>query len=660
MFALTLLRRSLLLASAVGALALSTMDSATAFEMNAISNGRTLVTFNSDTPGTITSSVSVTGLQAGESLVGIDYRPARRGTLVALGSSSRLYVVNRTTGEATAIGTAPFATPLNGGNFGTDFNPVPDAFRIGSDADQNLRINITTGAIAGVDTTLTYIQADTANFGRSPNIVGDAYTNNFARRPGGQPGVNIPGTTLYVIDSDSNTLATQGGINGAALPGNANGNPNGGLLNTVGGLGVDTNGNVGFDIGNNNVAYAILTDPMSNISSLYTVDLSSGRATLVGRIGNGGTFTGLAIAPTPFAKLAKNRNEIAIGQLIDRFTGTPNTELVTIYGALDSIPEAETASHLARLTGEIHSTAMNVSFEQTARINSMIQNRIGKGASGAWADAFVAGGDFDNNSGLGDYDYDGNGVAIGLDTSAAGLQFGGAFSYASSGLERSVSGRNGAKDDIDINSIGISAYGGLDNGALNAVVSLGFHFNEYESDRNANLGIGQFSGRNSVRYNGDQFSLAGRVGYRIDFGGAVFEPFAGLSYNTISRDDFTETGNALALSSGEERYRALHGEVGGKVVGNVIAGNGVKVNPFASVSVVHDFTNDTETTFRITNAGLGNFVVDGSNGGDTQARLGAGVNFGVSENTTFGVSYQGDFSGERKTHAGEVGVRLNF
>ena len=47
----------------------------------------TLVTFDSATPGTIGSNVAVTGLQTGETLVGIDYRPAN-GQLVGVGSTS--------------------------------------------------------------------------------------------------------------------------------------------------------------------------------------------------------------------------------------------------------------------------------------------------------------------------------------------------------------------------------------------------------------------------------------------------------------------------------------------------------------------------------------------------------------------------------------------
>ena len=92
-------------------------------------------------PGTILGSVPITGLNGGEQVLGIDVRPAT-GELYALGSTNRLYTVNPMTGVATlkAVLTAdptdatdPFTT-LVGSDFGVDFNPVPDRFRVVSDA----------------------------------------------------------------------------------------------------------------------------------------------------------------------------------------------------------------------------------------------------------------------------------------------------------------------------------------------------------------------------------------------------------------------------------------------------------------------------------------------------------------------------------------------
>ena len=59
----------------------------------AVSSANQLVRFNTASPGTVTTVGTITGLQGGETVLGIDFRPAT-GELYALGSTSRIYVVN--------------------------------------------------------------------------------------------------------------------------------------------------------------------------------------------------------------------------------------------------------------------------------------------------------------------------------------------------------------------------------------------------------------------------------------------------------------------------------------------------------------------------------------------------------------------------------------
>src|SRR3954471_16784889 len=74
-------------------------------------SGTTLSRFDSTSLGVVTT-VPLSGLQAGESLVDIDVRPAT-GELYGVGSSSRLYTINPLTGAVTQIGLAGAFT-LNG------------------------------------------------------------------------------------------------------------------------------------------------------------------------------------------------------------------------------------------------------------------------------------------------------------------------------------------------------------------------------------------------------------------------------------------------------------------------------------------------------------------------------------------------------------------
>ncbi|MCI0551317.1 MAG: DUF4394 domain-containing protein [Anaerolineae bacterium] len=241
-----------------------------------------LVQFDSADACSLNFRAKVTGLQKGEKLLGIDFRPAT-GQLYGLGSSSRLYVIDPSTAAATVVGTGPFTTTLVGASFGFDFNPTVDRIRVVSNTGQNLRLHPDTGAVAAVDSTLAYSTTD-VYAGANPLIVGAAYTN-----PDNDPAT---GTTLYDIDARRDSLAIQNP-------------PNAGTLNTVGALGVDTERLVGFDISSSGVAYAALLpdddddqrDDDCGSSHLVSIDLATGSATYLGTIGRE-EIRGLAV-PMP-------------------------------------------------------------------------------------------------------------------------------------------------------------------------------------------------------------------------------------------------------------------------------------------------------------------------------------------------------------------------
>jgi hypothetical protein len=163
---------------------------------------------------------------------------------------------------------------LSGGRFGFDFNPTVDRIRLVSDGGQNLRLNPNDGTVAGMDTALAFAAGD-PNAGQNPaGLVGSAYTNSFQ---------GSTSTTLFGINPNLGVLARQGTAAGVtpAI------SPNTGQLFTIGSLGVAANGGpVGFDIATpTNAGFVSLTPQGANRSQLYTVNLVTGAATLIGPIG---------------------------------------------------------------------------------------------------------------------------------------------------------------------------------------------------------------------------------------------------------------------------------------------------------------------------------------------------------------------------------------
>ncbi|GGN04996.1 hypothetical protein GCM10010967_45030 [Dyadobacter beijingensis] len=191
----------------------------------------------------------------GVTLQGIDIRPAN-GRLYALGSNSKIYGIDLGTGAATELVSLKLTdnTPvmLSGTYFGVDFNPAADRLRVVSDNGQNLRINVGDG-VTIVDESLKIGVA-----GPTPFVTAVAYTNSY-------PGVVAANTTLFDIDSQSNTLYKQ-------TP------PNNGILVDPKMLGADVDPGIGFDIGNKSgKGYGLLT--VAGTTSLYTIDLGTGAAT---------------------------------------------------------------------------------------------------------------------------------------------------------------------------------------------------------------------------------------------------------------------------------------------------------------------------------------------------------------------------------------------
>ncbi len=281
-----LARRSLFRAIPFLAIALllaGTAANARAVPLVGLTTSNSLVFFDSDNPRKITDTKRIAGLQVGENIIGIDVRPATK-ELYGLASTNRIYKINLMTGAIAPAGGAPLAVALDGADFGFDFNPVVDRIRAVSVSGQNLRLHPVTGVVvdgvanaAGVqpDGALTYA-ASSANAGQTPNIVAAAYTNSAA---------GATATVLYNIDANLDVLVTQNP-------------PNNGTLNVVGPLGVNVSNVAGFDIeGGSGTAFAALNPARGRGSKLYTIDLNTGTATLVGPIGGKSAIRGLAVLP---------------------------------------------------------------------------------------------------------------------------------------------------------------------------------------------------------------------------------------------------------------------------------------------------------------------------------------------------------------------------
>ena len=242
----------------------------------ALNKSNQLLSFSAASPTAITKTTAITGLLAGQNLVGMDSRP-RTGELYVLGynpllSMGRLYKLNPNSGILTALGTADISVSLGASsdNIAMDFNPTVDRIRVLSTNRKNYRLHPDLGTVVATDTDLSYGTGD-ANASVTPQIGQIAYTNSY---------VSATKTTLYYLDEVNSVFGTAFVAT----------NPNNGQIKTIGNTGLILNANdktidmdVAFDGQKNTIFLAANTS--SNADQLYTINPATGAATLIGDIG---------------------------------------------------------------------------------------------------------------------------------------------------------------------------------------------------------------------------------------------------------------------------------------------------------------------------------------------------------------------------------------
>ncbi len=309
-----------------------------------LTSGGQLARFGADNAAASLTTKPITGLGSGETLADLDFN-TNGGLLTGLTTNGKLYSINTDSGAATF--TVMAAAPGVGTPQVIDFNPAAQRLRVLSAGDINYRLTpATTPATAGtvtLDGPLSYTAGDT-NVGKNPNLVAAAYTNSFKDfKP------EASATTLYSVDADLDTLVKHTSAANAAGTFS--------LLNTVGKLGIDVDGNTGFDIYGLNEGY--LSASSNGATKLYLLNLTTGAATLKTTI-PGLTLKSVALslppAPVPAAPQGRVIYGLTSGGQLARF-GAENaaasltTKPITGLGSGETLADLDFNTNGGLLTG---------------------------------------------------------------------------------------------------------------------------------------------------------------------------------------------------------------------------------------------------------------------------------------------------------------------
>jgi len=230
------------------------------------SDGTLMATFTTDRPTTLDWVRQIQGFSGDTTAIGLDFR-VQDGLMYLVGNNGGIYTVKlppTPTADPVVTKVSQLSVPLNGTNFGIDFNPAADRLRVVGDTGQNLRHNL-----ADHTTTEDAVLSTPPALGPTRGVTAAAYTNNDLNPD--------TATTLIDIGTATDEVLIQAPANN-------------GLLSATGKLTVDAAANAGFDVystlsGGKAVSatgFATITTPAAG-ASLYSVNLLNGTVTSVGR-----------------------------------------------------------------------------------------------------------------------------------------------------------------------------------------------------------------------------------------------------------------------------------------------------------------------------------------------------------------------------------------
>lgn len=358
---------------------------------------------------------------------------------------------------------------------------------------------------------------------------------------------------------------------------------------------------------------------------------------------------------TSFASVTETSNQKSVAQTLDRL---PLTNPLNAAIALSTVEAANDAFN--QLSGDTNASVKTGLIEAAHLTADAINNRlrtafdgvgttdvavipVGKDVASSqlandyavWATGFGSWLNTDGNSNAGGLKTSTGGFISGVDVGfAEGWRVGFAGGYSKTSIHGK--GRN-ASANSDNWHLGI--YGGNQWGALGVRAGLIHTWHSVDSSRSVS-----FTGFNdslSNSYDARTFQAFGEVGYRIDTASASFEPFANLAHVRLHTDGYTENGGAAALSAGSDNTNTTFSTLGVRVSTPLQLGAST-AELKGTMGWVHSYGDRIPVATQAF-ASSEAFTVQGVPVAKDAFLLEAGLDFAISQNSTLGVSYVGQY-----------------
>ncbi len=422
------------------------------------------------------------------------------------------------------------------------------------------------------------------------------------------------------------------------------------------------------------------------------------------------TSVTLAVNPASFGDLRPhgvqlNRRQSGVGLALDRMqdpvTGAITGNAAFLFDALENLSPQDMPFALHQLSGVGHAAVMRSAMNAAQQFSGLVGERIGAirmggpaAAGSAPAMAFSSGSGFSfaAQDWMASYPptratpvasgaapqfavwgkvfgqwsrLSGDGVAQAMRATGGGVTAGADITLAPGTMLGAVAGYARSRttgDGVagDTTSYLGALYGAYALGGLEVDGLAGYSWSEFQTQRN--IAFSQVNATARSSSHGGGFFGGAALGYRMQFEGSVplwLKPFAGLSYNSLGRSSFGETGaGALGLAFPSQMFASTQGRLGLSMGATLKGTDGVTYQPEASIALARSIS-DTSLSYRATLADQ-IMILPAVAPGRTALQSSVKVTAAFNDQLRLFVGYAGEHRSNASTHRVEGGLRLNW
>ncbi|MEJ5020959.1 autotransporter domain-containing protein [Ochrobactrum vermis] len=402
-------------------------------------------------------------------------------------------------------------------------------------------------------------------------------------------------------------------------------------------------------------------------------------------------------SPALFTTVAQTRNQYATAGGLDSLAQTGPS--LPLYNSLLMLSADEARAAFDSLSGEAYASAKGVLINDSQFIRNAALGRLQQAFGGApatpinalsyagsqrhvsasasaidtvapasiapaqnlyttWGYAYGAWTRQDSDGNAGSVKSSVGGFVTGIDgTILDTWRFGLLAGYSHSSFDMNDRASSGSSDNYTLGGYTGTEWT-LNNGHALAFRS-GLAYTWHNIDMNRSVAFPGFADNLTGDYDAGSFQVFGELGYKIHYGKALFEPYAGLAYLRLKTNGFDEKGQTAAALSVQSGTTDTSFSTLGLRVSTEFALGSITATARTGLGWRHaygDITPVSTASF----SGSDAFTVYGLPIAEDAALIEAGLDFKLTEDATLGISYNSQFASGAKQNGLNAKLSVGF